>query len=151
MGDSKHRLNKFLIKNKRTPEKEYTHTAIPHFPIAYGGSYHISSDTYNQFLDVYHDFVFRDGNTAYLTEAHINYSPILIDIDLRHSTDITSRQYTEQFIIDFLDIYIEKVHQLLDINEDTPLPIATPNPTLPNTALPIPFIIFDPKLAFGAT
>jgi P4 family phage/plasmid primase-like protien len=117
MNESKKILDKFLFDNKRKPDKEHTHTAIPNYPESYGGSYTIPDNKYNQFLNLYYNSVFRDDNTAYLTEKHVAFSPILIDLDFRFPIDTKSRKYDDKFITDFMDIYIDELKKILDLTK----------------------------------
>ena len=117
MNESKNNLEKFLSENKRKAEKEHTHTAIPNYPHSYGGSYTIPDNKYSQFLKLYYNSVFRDGNVEYLTERHLEFSPVLIDLDFRFPMGTKTRNYDDQFIIDFMDIYMSEVKKVLDLGK----------------------------------
>ena len=111
---SKYEIEKFLRDNKRNGD--FTHTALPNPPENFAGSYTISDDKYNKFLDLYHNSVFVNKNNAYLTERHLDYSPILIDLDFRFSPDKKKRQYDDNFITTFLEIYLEYIEEIININ-----------------------------------
>ena len=115
MNESKNNLDKFLSENKRKAEKEHTHTAIPNYPHSYGGSYTIPDNKYSQFLKLYYNSVFRDKNIEYLTEKHLEFSPVLIDLDFRFPMGTKTRKYDEQFIIEFMNIYMSEVKKILDL------------------------------------
>ena len=53
--------------------------------------------------------MFDDGKEAYLTERHNDISPILIDLDLRHTADNSNRKYTYEFVENFVEIYIKEI------------------------------------------
>jgi P4 family phage/plasmid primase-like protien len=116
MTKSKRDLDKFLLKHKRQPEKDYTHTAITNYPINIGGSYTITGSNYNTFLDLYYNSVLRDKNPCHLTESHTDFSPILIDLDFRFPLDTSDRKYNIDFIENFISIYIDLVKDILDVN-----------------------------------
>ena len=118
MNESKKLLDDFLLSHKRKPDKEYTHTAIPNRPHSFGGSYTIDDSNYHKFLKLYYNSVFRDGNEECLTEKHKGFSPILIDLDFRFPIGTTQRKYNEQFIKDFLDIYLEEVTKIIDLDKN---------------------------------
>ena len=117
MNESKKILEKYLFDNKRKPDKEHTHTAIPNYPESYGGSYTIPDSKYKHFLKLYYNSVFRDDNTAYLTERHLEYSPILIDLDFRFPIETKSRKYDDSFIIKFMNIYISEIKKILNLTQ----------------------------------
>jgi len=108
-------LNSFLNKYKRNDKPEFTHTIIPNHPVHYGGSYTIPDDKYDKFLDIYHRDVFEQGKEAYLTEKHKDFSPVLIDLDFRFKLEDSDRQYTDEFIVEYLKCYIEEAKKLLII------------------------------------
>jgi P4 family phage/plasmid primase-like protien len=108
-------LSSFLNKHKRNDKPEFTHTIIPNHPIHYGGSYTIPDDKYNLFLDKYHKEVFEFKKEAYLTEKHKDFSPVLIDLDFRFCMDKSSRQYSNEFIRQYLKCYMEEVRKILDV------------------------------------
>jgi len=82
----------------------------------YGGAYSIPDDRYNQFLNSYYEHVFIHGNKEYLTEKQLlDDGPILIDIDLRYNTSITTRQHNEDYIYDCIGLYCDKIKEICDI------------------------------------
>jgi P4 family phage/plasmid primase-like protien len=103
-------LERYLNMNKRTGDKPYTHTSLPNMPISYPGSYVIDTKHYDKFLQLYYNSVFRDGNKAYLTERHLDFAPILIDLDFRFTPEKKTRQYGSDFINKFLDIYMRHIN-----------------------------------------
>ena len=105
----------FLKNYKRHDKPEYTHTIIPNHPVHYGGSYTIPDNKYNEFLDRYNKEVFEKGKEAYFTEKHLDFSPILIDLDFRFNIDKQKRQYDNNFIETYLDIYLEELNTILNI------------------------------------
>jgi P4 family phage/plasmid primase-like protien len=111
-------LERFLNMNKRTGDNPYTHTTLPNMPISYPGSYVIDKKRYNKFLQLYHNSVFRDGNKAYLTERHLDFAPILIDLDFRFPPEKKLRQYGSEFINKFLDIYMDHINSIVDEDLD---------------------------------
>ena len=61
---------------------------------------------------------FEKGNMEYLTEKQlVENGPVLIDIDFRYDTGITTKQHSKEHIIDAVMLYAEKIKQLLDITD----------------------------------
>ena len=114
-------LQDFLRKHKTIPEKKFTHTALGHPPDSYPGSYCIEDEDLTLFHNLYNKFVFETSNVVHLTERHKDMSPILIDLDLRHNKTFNSRQYSEEFIVSFLDNYIKEIKKVIPSLDDNKL------------------------------
>ena len=111
-------LDHFLKNHRRKPNEDYTHTALPNLPESFAGSYTINKNDYPKFLNLYHESIFKNGNNAYLTEKHLNFAPILIDLDFRFPLNKKNRQYTNTFIESFLNIYLNLVNEIITIEND---------------------------------
>lgn len=95
----------------------YTHTRIGDKDKIYGGCYSISDAEWKSFMQMYHHHVFTNGNLEYLTEKHlIEDGPILVDIDFRYPITITTKQHSEDHIIDAVMLYADKISQLVDVS-----------------------------------
>ena len=84
-----------------------------------GGNWYIPDSEYYQFLDLYYKDVIQTGGNEYLTEYQLpEGGPILIDVDLRHSYDIKTRQYQQKHLESLVNIcaqiLCEKIYQLDD-------------------------------------
>lgn len=121
MTNSKNTLDSFLKSNPSGTERKYTVTRIPDKDLKiYGGSYSISDDKYDEFLKLYYKKVFIDGEMEYLAEKQlIENGPILIDIDFRYNSDITSKQHTDDHVFDFVSLYMEKLLKYVSIESGT--------------------------------
>ena len=116
-------MDTYLQTHKAVKGEGFTHTRIGGdknsgiFP----GSYKINdSDLKNFMEDMYYQKVFVKGQPEHLTEKQlIENGPVLIDIDLRYETEITTKQHTKDHIIDAVMLYAEKIKQLLDIPDGT--------------------------------
>ena len=84
-GNGINKLNLMLNNNripKGNPEKiKLTHTSLDN-PM---GSFDLSGEKHGKFMDMYCK-VIEYGHTPYLTECHLDYSPILVDIDIKYLT-----------------------------------------------------------------
>ena len=97
----------------------FTHTRIgdkAQTPPIFGGSYKINDGDWKKFMEQYYEHVFVKGNKEYLTEKQlIDNGPIMIDIDFRYDTSITTKQHTKDHVIDGVMHYAEKIKQLVDV------------------------------------
>jgi len=119
-------LNAFLKKHKRTKNGPFTHTRIGDHSLGmFGGSYFIPTKDRNEFYKLYYKHVFVDKKAEYLTEAQNKEgsAPLLVDIDMRYSTDITERQHTEGEINDILDMYLDSIQELYNLNDEITFPV----------------------------
>ena len=115
----------------RGEKKVITHTRIgyegPLGPKIYGGAYHIPSEHMDDFYRLYYQHIYVNRKEEYLTECQLKDSdtgtgPILIDIDFRYESSITTRQHTSDHIIDILQLYLECIKKLLTL-DNKPFPI----------------------------
>ena len=118
-------LHQFLKKRIPNDKKIYTHTRIGnrnlHVP---GGVYNIPVEDKALFYKLYHHKVFVNQEYEYLTEAqHKSGGPILVDLDLRYSTEVEERCHTESHILDIINIYLTKIAEIVHVTEKTTFPI----------------------------
>ena len=60
----------------------------------------------------------------YLTEKQlIENGPIVVDMDLRYTPDVTNRQHTKDHINDMVWMYMEKISQMLRVTNEAKIPI----------------------------
>lgn len=153
-------LEDFLIRHKTIPEKEWTHTALGQPPDSYPGSYYIEDKDLNLFHHLYNIYTFDESNPVHLTEKHKEYSPILIDLDLRHNfSDSKKRHYDETFINKILTLYFNEIIKYIPNIKKDYLKAFVMEKDIPNfnTNKPyykdgihivLPFIVTDPKLQY---
>ena len=118
-------LRHFLKDKIPNDKKIYTHTRIGdknlHVP---GGVYNIPVEEAALFYKIYHSKVFIKQEYEYLTEAqNKNGGPILVDLDLRYSTDVEERKHTESHILDIVNIYLTEISKIVHITDGTRFPI----------------------------
>lgn len=90
----------------------------------YGGNYHIPDSDNEQFLQTYFDKVFRDGCLEYITEKQlVENGPMLVDIDLQYGTEVTERKHDNDYVLDLVVLYLDKLSAYLDVDEHTVLNI----------------------------
>ena len=105
----------FIKKSKVEKGNKFTHTRIPDKNMGvYGGLYDINYN--DNFWNLYYNHVFKSKNKEYLTEKQvIENSPLLVDVDLRYTTNIKSRQHTKEHIIDLIVLYASKLNEIYQI------------------------------------
>jgi len=101
----------------------FTHTRIgAKNPKIVGGTYEFTN--LPTFWSNYYHHIFVDGNMEYLTEKQlIENGPIVVDIDLRYETSITTRQHTKDHIQDMIWMYMEKISATHKITDGAKVPI----------------------------
>ena len=112
-------LDNYLRTHNAVKGEGHTHTRIGDKNSGiFGGSYNINPSEWKDFMQLYYQHVIVKGNLEYLTEKQLeDNGPIMIDIDLRYSSDIATKQHTKDHIVDALMLYADKIAQLVDINE----------------------------------
>ena len=105
----------YLRNHTAKKGEQYTHTRIGDTKLnIYAGSYNIPLEEENEFLKKYYKYVFVNGHKEYLTEKqNIESGPIVVDIDLRYDNTVSTKQHTEDHIIDAVMLYAEKIQDLL--------------------------------------
>jgi P4 family phage/plasmid primase-like protien len=124
-------LNEFLAKHSAKSEKKEanvspTHTRIPDQNLnIYGGSYIIPREELKLFMNLYYQNVFVKKKLEYLTEKQLeNNGPILIDVDLRYSIDVETRQHSREHILDLINLlYLEELKEFLVFEPNVSFPI----------------------------
>jgi hypothetical protein len=111
-------LQQFLKSHKVKSGDNITHTRIGDKKKIFGGSYNIENEDLQKFLNIYQRYVFEKNEMEYLTEKQIENGPILVDFDFRYDLSITERQHDEETIITIIDLYSQKLKNILNIVED---------------------------------
>lgn len=101
--------------------ESFTHTRIPDKELKiYGGIYNICDEEQENFLNHYYDKVFVKGQMEYMTEKQlIEDGPLLIDVDMRYSSEITERQHTHEHTLDLIMLYGDKILKYVNLEEGT--------------------------------
>ena len=120
MAQNSFEFSNYLF-NLKSKNKEHTHTRIGDKKKIYGGSYNIKD--LDSFYKEYYKHVFLNGNKEYLTEKQIENGQILIDLDFRYTTDIKEKQHNSEHFEDLIDLYIEKIQEILNIEHNKSFPV----------------------------
>ena len=123
MSNPNESFSEYIKQQHINKGQEHTHTRIgDKISKISGGSYNIEDEKI--FLDKYFQHVFINGNKEYLTEKQrIEDAPLVVDIDMRYSCDITERQHTKEHIIDLVDMYARNLSKICDIQHDHKLEV----------------------------
>lgn len=120
-----HSFGEFLKSKSISKGQSHTHTRIGKKELGiYGGSYNISDETNESFLERYYNNVFVNGNQEYLTEKQLKENgPILIDLDFRYKQDVKEKQHTKEHIIDFVSCILDNCCKLMNIPDSTTIEV----------------------------
>ena len=112
---SSSKWDEYLSSHKSEKGGLITHTKIGSKESGiYAGSYNITNMP--EFWSNYYSHVFENKNKEYLTEKQLlEDSPLLVDIDLRYDTTITTRQHNKNHIIDLIVLYANKLNLIYTI------------------------------------
>ena len=114
----------YIKAKKVVGNQPITHTRIGDKSLnIFGGKYYIPENELPTFYKLYHEHVIINNNPEYLTEKQLDNSPILIDIDMRYSPDIKSKQHTKDHIIDMIYLYMNKILKICNIQNGYEFPI----------------------------
>ena len=119
MPNGNNLLSSFLSNHICKNKDDITHTRIGNkdYNVA-GGCYNIPDDELLEFYEIYYNNVFNLEKEEYLTEKQYNIGPICIDLDFRYSPDIDERQHNETHITNILNLYISKLNEILEFEEN---------------------------------
>jgi P4 family phage/plasmid primase-like protien len=106
-------LNGFLAAHskKNNAAAASTHTRMPDAGAQIpGGNYAVPPEDEATFQHLYYQTVFVQRAPEHLTEVQLKgedgSGPVLVDLDLRYSFDVTSRQHTEQDLVGLVRAYL---------------------------------------------
>ena len=125
-------LTEFLRGHISNEHSEHTHTKIGNRDLnIFGGKYTIPNEDLPLFYKFYNEAIFENGKKEYLTErqlqegksSYTNPGPILVDLDFRYDTTITTRQHSEDHLMDIIEIYMTNLQKILDIKPDVDIPV----------------------------
>ncbi len=113
-------LYNFLQKEK-DENRPYTNTRIAEkSENIYGGSFHIPTQEYDEFLAIYKREIVDKGLPEYLTEVQFeNGGPILVDFDLRFPLECTERHYDSDCIDDIVSLYATELYKIYQFDESS--------------------------------
>lgn len=116
-------LQSHMVKSDTNKEKTNTRIPNPSKKVS-GGSYEISDDDYDTFLEINYNEVVKGNKIEHLTEKQRESDgPIAVDLDLKYDYDVTEKQYTKAHLNDLIDVYLAKLKKIYQFDENTNIPI----------------------------
>ena len=126
-------FNDFLKKHSKSNKSSDTdssssptHTRIGEKELnIHGGSYIISHNEWETFMNLYWNDIVEKNKTEYLTEKQLSteMSPIAIDLDLHFDYNVNERFYSRDHIDDLVDVYLAELKEMFCFDENTTFPI----------------------------
>ena len=116
-----------LNQCKCDDKSQVTHTAFPGGGILKGGKWKIIGDDYINFINMYNDIVFGDVKSIEgkrydinnIVERHSTYSPIVIDIDVKYSSNEPVRGYTIEDIQYVVMNYMKVIEKYIKLDKES--------------------------------
>ncbi len=108
------RVEKGADKNK-DENVEITHTSMGFG--AQKGSYMIKKSEMNKFFELY-DQAYQNGDNLHIIERHIDYGPILVDLDFQYVPEIVERQHDENHVMKIVKLYMDEIINMFQIESD---------------------------------
>ena len=136
-------LSQFLRNHVCYDNNNITHTRIGNTDLGiFSGKYTIGNDDLDTFYSLYHKKVFIDKKPEFLTERqHKDGSgPILIDMDFRYDDSIVDRQHDQDTIVDIVQLYIEKIKDMITFKTKTSVHVYVSQKPYINTSLELSLI-----------
>ncbi len=81
------------------------------------GSFMIRKTEMNKFFELY-DKALQKGDDLCLIERHIDYGPMVIDLDFEYLPDIDERQHDEEHIRGVVKLYMEEIQSMFNLEEN---------------------------------
>jgi P4 family phage/plasmid primase-like protien len=81
------------------------------------GKFYIDDENYDNFLKLYVKAVEAGGEFS-IVEKRKEYSPVIIDIDMKYTRNENIRIYDEELINKIINFYLEQFHKYLQLTDD---------------------------------
>ena len=132
MSTACRKLPQFLKDHVTRNTDVVTHTRIGSSEEKiYGGKYHIPEKAYPELYRAYYNHVFgQRKHPEYLTEKQLEIGPIAIDLDFRYNED--KRHYTNEHIIEFIELLMQCLDNLFTVSSNFPIYVCE-KPSVNNT------------------
>jgi phage/plasmid-associated DNA primase len=81
------------------------------------GSFMIKKNEMSKFFELY-DKALQKGDDLCLIERHIEYGPMVIDLDFEYLPDVDERQHDEEHIRGVVKLYMEEIVNMFNLESD---------------------------------
>lgn len=120
MEDLRKFLSPFFVKqdkSKGAPRVKFTHTSMGNAP--FRGLFNIPPEHYGELHRIVYELTVLQGQPVYLTQAHRDLKPMLIDLDFRYENESgLERRHTERHLQGIVKLYNQYIQEYLDIEPD---------------------------------
>lgn len=82
------------------------------------GSYYVPDARMQDFYQLYCDTIEKHSLMPFLTEKPGPFSPILVDLDFKYDLSVTSRQYDDTFVKQFVQEYFNYIGQYIELDAE---------------------------------
>lgn len=106
-------LQQFLDMRRVEKGAEMSHTSMGNPK----GSFMIKKNEMNKFFELY-DQSYYNGDDLHIIERHIDYGPIVIDLDFEYLPDINERQHDEDHIMGIVKLYMDEITNMFQMEKD---------------------------------
>ena len=106
-------LQQFLDMRRVEKGAEMSHTSMG----APKGSFMIRKNEMNKFFELY-DQSYHNGDDLHIIERHIDYGPVVIDLDFEYLPDVNERQHDEEHIMGVVKLYMDEIVNMFQIEKD---------------------------------
>ncbi len=104
-------LNQFIVQ-KNSKEKPITHTSMDN------GKWHVPEKFIPSLYKKIKKYVIDTGENVQLVEKMGDYHPLVLDIDIKYSDEITERQYTDDTILQIISFLWSNLSDLLMMGDN---------------------------------
>jgi len=94
---------------EKPQDKDATHTHIGRGELA--AKWYVADENLKYFYKQVSSYIFDENIELNIVERHKDTSPILIDLDLRYTDDVQTRQFDFNFIKKFISYYIKLIKE----------------------------------------
>jgi P4 family phage/plasmid primase-like protien len=108
-------MERCRVQKTENNEKEITHVSMS--PI-FKGSFNIDDNNYDDFLKLYIKAIEAESDLS-IVEKHKEYSPVIIDVDIRYNMPEKERIYTNELINKIIDFYLEQFVKYIQLTDDS--------------------------------
>lgn len=133
-----------FLENRRVENNDYTHLSM-YYPY---GKFKIQDADKREFIKLYSQALSDKSKYLSLLETHLEYQPVIIDIDFKYKSKKNKRYYTEEDVKKIIMEYNKVIKEYLDV-ENTDIRaflFEKDNPTMKNNIYKDGFHIIYPDI-----
>ena len=109
------KLENFLSKHPKTGNGKHTHTI---YGGNHGGSYTIPFENLDEFYKLVSKSIFRNKDKLSMVEKLQPICRMVIDFDFKYKDELHERQYNQNVIKKFVELFINHIETLYTLTDD---------------------------------